>query len=86
MVQQISGESKDIGTTCGEFTGAFLDSLCGGSDRDLRPCCASKRAVAKPIPRRLPAPVIRATLPEKSIDLSLAVDSTNSIEVRAISA
>ena len=31
------------------------------------PCCASKRAVAKPMPRGLPAPVTSATFPEKFI-------------------
>src|SRR6266852_3023099 len=33
----------------------------------LDPCCASNRAVAKPIPCGLPAPVIRATFSEKFI-------------------
>jgi hypothetical protein len=45
----------------------------------LNPCCASKRAVAKPIPCGLPAPVMSATFPEEFIYLDFTgLDSTNS--------
>src|SRR5260370_27818951 len=37
VIQQIGGESKDIGALRGEFTGALLDSFCRGSDCDFRP-------------------------------------------------
>jgi hypothetical protein len=37
VIQQICGESKDIGALCGEFAGALSDSFCRGCDCDLRP-------------------------------------------------
>jgi hypothetical protein len=65
VIAQVRGKGEDIGARCGEFMGPLLDSFCGGSDGN---CCASKRAVANPIPCGLPAPVMSATFPEEVID------------------